>query len=83
MKQFNGSMSTTPLRSFLLTLLLMIGSAGLAACDFNEGTAEEAGEEIEQAADKAANEVEEAAEAMQNKAEDMQSETDSSTNENR
>jgi len=62
-------MQTPRLTTFLLALILAIGGASLAACN-DQGPAEEAGEEIDDAMDDAADEMEDAREEMEDLIED-------------
>lgn len=60
MKQFDESNVSLNLRKITLILLLVAGSsAGLAACDLNQGPAEEAGEEIDESAEEIEDEMDE------------------------
>lgn len=56
-------------KTFFLLSLLAIGGASLAACN-DQGPAEEAGEEIDDAMDDAADEMEDAREEMEDLLED-------------
>lgn len=64
MKVVNEYSTQLMLRRFMLALFIAAG-AGLAACDFNEGPAEETGEEIDQAAEETEEQMEEMGEEMQ------------------
>ncbi len=57
MKESNLSPTTANLRHLFLALLIATGATSLAACDLNEGPAEEAGEEIDEAAEDAEEQI--------------------------
>jgi hypothetical protein len=56
-------------RTFALALLLGFGTLGLAACEDNDGPAEEAGEAVDNAGERAGEALEDAGENIQRKAE--------------
>ena len=56
-------------RTFAFALLLGFGTLGLAACEDNEGPAEEAGEAVDNAGERAGEALEDAGENIQRKAE--------------
>ena len=56
------------IRGLCLILLLGLGTAGLAACEQNEGPAERAGESVDNAASSAGKAIENTGEKIQQKA---------------
>jgi hypothetical protein len=56
-------------RKLVLALLLGLGTFGLAACEDNEGPAEEAGEAIDNAGERAGEALEDAGENIQRETE--------------
>lgn len=65
-------MTTPSMTAALAALLLAV--APITGCDRQEGPAEEAGEEIDQAVEEAGEQVEEAGEAVQESAEEAEDE---------
>lgn len=57
-----------PIRSLLLAVFLGVASLGLAACDDDDGAAENAGEALDNAAQSAGQAIENAGEKIQNQA---------------
>ncbi|SHF76469.1 hypothetical protein SAMN02745148_03481 [Modicisalibacter ilicicola DSM 19980] len=64
-------MQNSMLRKVGLALLMVLLMGGVAACD-DQGPAEEAGENIDEAAEEAGDSVEEMGEEIQDSAEDAQ-----------
>ena len=60
------------LQALLIAAVLGVSTLGLAACDSNEGPAEEAGESVDDAMDNAGDSMEDAGEDIQDAAEDAQ-----------
>lgn len=56
------------IRGLCLLLLLGLGTAGLAACDENDGPAERAGQSVDNAASNAGKAIENAGDKIQDKA---------------
>ncbi|TDR50603.1 hypothetical protein DFP85_1233 [Halomonas ventosae] len=65
-------MKNTMMRKLGLALLIAMLGAGLAACEEEQGPAEEAGENIDESMEEMGEEMEEAGEEMEQAAEDAQ-----------
>ncbi|MDI5890013.1 hypothetical protein [Halomonas rhizosphaerae] len=65
-------MKNTMMRKLGLALLIAMLGVGLAACEEEQGPAEEAGENIDESMDEMGEEMEEAGEEMEETAEDAQ-----------
>lgn len=65
-------MKNTMMRKLGLALLIAMLGVGLAACEEEQGPAEEAGENIDESMEEMGEEMEEAGEEMEETAEDAQ-----------